>query len=200
VRITAVESLINQIIMPSLSEFQESHPNIELSLIGSSENLGIDRFEADIAVRLARPTSGAMTIRKLADIGFSVYHHRSHNDKAPDTDAPVWAVYDKIYEDLPEMKWIRTNCPDAHIGLRCPSAASILNAVLHTKMSGILPCFMGDAHPDLIRLSGEKPILYREAWIATHPDLYQTQRIQAGFDWLKATFFAQQKRLRGFRS
>ncbi|MEP4189681.1 MAG: LysR family transcriptional regulator, partial [Sneathiella sp.] len=72
-KITAVESLINQIFLPALPAFQEEHPHIELNLFGSSSNLEIGRLEADIGVRLARPTSGPMITVKLGTLGFAVY-------------------------------------------------------------------------------------------------------------------------------
>ena len=47
----------------------------------------------------------------------------------------------------------------------------------------VLPCYLGDTEPDLVRLVAEPvPALTRELWIVTHADLKRTGRVRAFFD------------------
>jgi DNA-binding transcriptional LysR family regulator len=73
VHITAVESFINHVIIPTNDTFYPQFANITIEFIADSENLKIDRRKADIAIRLARPEEGEMVISKLTEWGFAVY-------------------------------------------------------------------------------------------------------------------------------
>ena len=48
----------------------------------------------------------------------------------------------------------------------------------------VLPCYLGDPEPDLVRAlpGGPVPALVRELWIVTHQDLRRTARVRAFFD------------------
>jgi DNA-binding transcriptional LysR family regulator len=47
----------------------------------------------------------------------------------------------------------------------------------------ILPCYLGDPEPELVRALPEPvPDLARELWIVTHADLRRTARVRAFFD------------------
>ena len=43
----------------------------------------------------------------------------------------------------------------------------------------MLPCIIGDSHPDLIRVPGAPLMDGREVWMLTHPDLRNVKRIRA---------------------
>lgn len=72
VRVTAVGTLIGDYLAPRLAGLYARHPDLSIELIASNDNLNVARREADIAIRLARPTRGDILIRKLADSGFAV--------------------------------------------------------------------------------------------------------------------------------
>ncbi len=55
VRLTALDGLIDRLIMPALPRLLSRHPRLELSVISGTETLRLSRREADIALRHARP-------------------------------------------------------------------------------------------------------------------------------------------------
>ncbi|MCG8490874.1 MAG: LysR family transcriptional regulator [Sneathiellales bacterium] len=194
-KITAVETLLSHLLIPAVSEFRSRHPHLELTLLGGNQNMDLDRLEADIALRMARPTCGQMVISKLEDIGFALYCHQKM--PRPDLKSAFWVIYDHSLQSLPEMSWIAENHPDAKIGLRCQSAAMVQQALKTGPYIGILPCFMGDTQPDLKRLSGPYPLLRREIWLACHEDLFNTPKIQAAIAWIKGVFAENKQRITG---
>lgn len=198
-KITAVESLINQIFLPALPAFHEKHPHIELNLFGSSTNLEIGRLEADIGVRLARPTSGRMITVKLGTLGFAVYGTAVMADKVRKTGPQnvPWALMDTAFETLPEMQWVHTSYPDIPILFRSHSATTLAQFIGQGQAIAILPCFLGDQQEDLQRVTGSPPVLYREAWLVCHQDLFEAPRVKAGITWLKSIFNEQRKQLNG---
>ncbi len=61
----------------------------------------------------------------------------------------------------------------------------------------ILPCFMGDPEPGLIRYSEPKPEWDLGLWILLHPDLKRTTRVLAFRDYMKEAIKAQRHLFEG---
>jgi len=55
VRVTSVPILVNRVLIPALPELHNKYPMLQLELIADATNLSLNRRDADIAVRLARP-------------------------------------------------------------------------------------------------------------------------------------------------
>ena len=43
----------------------------------------------------------------------------------------------------------------------------------------MLPCFIADRRPGLVRVSRRPPTPGRDIWVLTHPDLRRTARVRA---------------------
>ena len=58
--------MIGTEVLPEiLAAFREQHPRIDVELVLSNRSQDLLRREADIAVRMVKPTQGALTARKL---------------------------------------------------------------------------------------------------------------------------------------
>ena len=68
VRITTVESLAVDVLIPILADMQVRHPGIALELSIATRNLSLSHHEADIAVRMARLTPVSYTHLTLLTI------------------------------------------------------------------------------------------------------------------------------------
>lgn len=73
VRLTASEILAVEVLPPILKDFMEAHPNIEVELMVSNELEDLLRREADIAIRMARPTQSALVARRIGAIQLGFY-------------------------------------------------------------------------------------------------------------------------------
>jgi DNA-binding transcriptional LysR family regulator len=166
VRITAVSAIIGEYLVPRLPGLYALHPDLAVELIASNDNLSVARREADIAIRLARPASGDFLIRKLADVGFALYG-------AARGDLPVRRRLGGLQPgsgphagDAPPGRHAR----HGRVRLRSNSLRGLARAVADGIGHGILPCFMADPDPALVRLGGPEPVLIRELWMLIHPD------------------------------
>src|SRR5690606_20518220 len=95
VRLTAVDGLLERFLVPRLADFHRRHPGITLELLGDVRSLSLAKREADVAVRLARPTSGEVVTRRLATLTYEVY-------AASNGDTSTWVGYDDAFAHLPE--------------------------------------------------------------------------------------------------
>jgi len=53
---------------------------------------------------------------------------------------------------------------------------------------GVLPCYVGDAHPLLERLTAPIPELAATYWLIVHRDLRRSALVRAAIDWVRQAF------------
>src|SRR5215471_5689470 len=62
-RLTTTEALASHVIVPHLATLRERYPELQVELVTGVRSLDINRREADIAIRLARPTAPSLVCR-----------------------------------------------------------------------------------------------------------------------------------------
>lgn len=185
VRITSVSAILADWLAPRLPDLYARHPGLDVELVASNDNLSVARREADIAIRLARPEHGDFLIQKLADIGFAVYRAQTAASGSDD-----WLSYADELAHTPEMRWLAPQLAGRRVRLRSNSLDTLRQATVAGVGQAVLPCYLGDATPGLIRMSGAAPVLTRELWQLIHPDARQQARVAATAAWLVESFGA----------
>src|SRR6185437_5705051 len=77
------------------------------------------------------------------------------------------------------------------VTLRASSMLMHLEAIRAGTGRGVLPCYVGDGHPLLERLTPPIPEIAAEYWIIVHRDLRRSACVRAVIDWVKALFAEQ---------
>jgi DNA-binding transcriptional LysR family regulator len=75
VRVTASEIVGAEVLPPILTAFREKHPRIAIELVLSNRSQDLLRREADIAVRMVKPTQAALISRKLGVLHLGLHAH-----------------------------------------------------------------------------------------------------------------------------
>ena len=80
-----------------------------------------------------------------------------------------------------------------HLGERRPKVranrfALQLEAIRAGAGLGILPCFVGDSDPTLVRLTAPLAELSDAYWLLVHPDLKTVPRVRLLIDWIRGAF------------
>ena len=75
VRITASEMIGAEVLPSVLAAFRESYPRIDIELLLSNRSQDLLRRDADIAVRMVKPTQGALTAKKLGVLRLGLHAH-----------------------------------------------------------------------------------------------------------------------------
>ncbi len=78
VRLTASDIVGAEVLPPILAEFAQAWPRVEIELVLSNRQEDLLRRDADIAVRMAPPTQGALVSRKIGDVPLRLYAHRAY--------------------------------------------------------------------------------------------------------------------------
>ncbi|MCR5873800.1 LysR family transcriptional regulator [Phenylobacterium sp. J426] len=73
VRVAASEVMGVEVLPPILARFRDLHPKIDVEIAVSNKVEDLSRRDADIAVRMARPTQNAIVAKKVGEVGFGFY-------------------------------------------------------------------------------------------------------------------------------
>lgn len=183
-RITASETLSHAVLPRLLARFHAEHPRIELILTIDNRVMDLSRREADVALRVRRPTDPALFGRKLTAIAWAFYAPaESGGALRRDGRSYNFAKHSVIGWDEPAhivaSDWIAAHVPPERIGFRCNS---LVNQLVSTRAGlgiALLPCYLADRDAGVRRISSVLPDLSSELWIVTHQDLKNTARIRA---------------------
>lgn len=75
VRITASEMIGAEVLPPVLAAFREQHARIDVELVLSNRSEDLLRRDADIAVRMVKPTQRALLAKKLGVLHLGLHAH-----------------------------------------------------------------------------------------------------------------------------
>lgn len=176
-RLTLPVSFATDLLMPVLTDFQATYPDIALEIIGTGTVANLSNREADVALRV---TLGQSTLpdniygRRLCGFHTSYYAQRERVT-APDAQL-AWLL--GLNESIP-AGW----SPDGGIRM---SATPIRFAEMRSQVAAaqagmgitMLPCFVGDADPLLSRVPGSLSVHVGDVWLLTHSDTRQTRRVR----------------------
>jgi DNA-binding transcriptional LysR family regulator len=85
----------------------------------------------------------------------------------------------------------------SNVALRAPSLLMHAEAIRAGTGRGVLPCYVGDAHPVLERLTAPIPELAATYWIVVHRDLRRAPCVRAAIDWVRRAFAEQRDVIAG---
>jgi DNA-binding transcriptional LysR family regulator len=78
VRVTASDVVGCEVLPPILATFHAEHPGIAIELALTNRNEDLARRDADIAVRMVRPTQSGLVARRIGSSRIRLYAHRDY--------------------------------------------------------------------------------------------------------------------------
>jgi DNA-binding transcriptional LysR family regulator len=192
VRITASEVIGGEVLPPFLAAFQSRNPRISVELSLSNRNEDLLRGDADIAVRMARPTQGALVAKRIGRVDIGLYAHRRYL-KARTTPRRL--------EDLAQHALIGFDRDQAYarvlesMGLaftrdtfafRSDSDLAQLAALRAGLGIGVCQLGIARREKNLVPVLHSELSFPMEVWLAMHRDLRTSRRIRLTFDHLAA--------------
>jgi DNA-binding transcriptional LysR family regulator len=189
VRVTASEIVGVEVLPPILASFREAHPDIDIELVTSNRVEDLTRRDADIAVRMSRPTQNTLLAKKVGTVGFGFYAAPAYLQRhgIPQTwedldDHPVIG-YDMRPPMLPENTRLERPVTREIFSFRSDNDIAQIAAL--KAGFGIGVCQHGIA-----RRAGLQEVLpgalsFRlEMWVCMHENLKTSRRMRLMFDHL----------------
>jgi DNA-binding transcriptional LysR family regulator len=204
VRVTTSDGLATAFLAPHFRSFSEICPQIVIELVVENHVSDLAEREVDVAIRPAQRLTGNMVGRKAAAMGYSLYASREYLDRCgqldpqePDFSGHALCHYHPSIEYFSTAKWLNRHARKARVAARC----NHLGAMLALARAGVgiaaIPCVLGDAEKDLVRLLDPVPAMTTSLWLCTHPNIRKVARIRALLDFLFDSIRRDSARLMG---
>ncbi|GAB3793738.1 LysR family transcriptional regulator [Dyella agri] len=193
VRITCSEVIGGEVLPAMLTSLRQQQPGIviELSLSDATEDLL--RKDADIAVRMLRPSQAALVARHVGGIGLGLYAHRRYLKErgTPRTlaDLPQHALigFDR---ETPALRAMRGRLPGGevyareHFTLRTDSPLAQLAALRAGYGIGACQRALARRERQLVPVLPEAFGPNLDTWLVMHEDQRTNRRVRLVFDYL----------------
>lgn len=191
VRLTTIDIYAVTILPAILRDLHLAHPDIRIELDTSEEPLDLASGAADIALRVSTKLSGGGSVgRRIAFDPWALYCSRGYAEvhgvprKRADLTQhtliggggkKVWHRY---------QAWLKTNCLETGVAMHHDSATGLLAAVRSGFGLAVLPTFVADREPDLVRCLAPNRKDQAAIWLLTHERLRNVPRVRVVLDFL----------------
>lgn len=184
-RVTTNDTLVVHLLTPIFASFRQIYPEIALDVVIGNQSLNLSKRDADVAIRATANPPETLVGRRLATIPWAIYASASLGLTSLD---PVdyrrhsWVGPGDNLLSLKPSRWLIQNVGEDRIGWKINTVLGLAEAVAEGAGIGLLPCFIAQTFPNLVRLG--EPIEQFEGalWLLTHPDLRNTARVRVFMD------------------
>ena len=192
VRITASQVVSHFLLPPILARLRTEAPGIRIDLVPDDSTRNLLFREADIALRMYRPTQLDVIARHLGDMEIGIFAARSylarrgHPDSVDAMLTHEFVGYDRdrrLIEGMAQMGW---QVGRDFFAPRTDDQAAQWHLVRAGAGLGIGLVAVGGAEPDLVRLFPELPIPPLPVWLVAHEAMRHTPRIRRVWQALEA--------------
>jgi DNA-binding transcriptional LysR family regulator len=184
VRVTTTDTLIG-VLVPICASFRELYPEILIELVPASQFFDLTRRDADVALRPSLHPPEHLHGRRLARIAFAPYASpqllADISGRSVES-ANSWLGLDDSLSHIEPHRWLRENIDPQRVVFKASSFVALLEAARAGLGVALLPCYMGDKEPGLVRMAPPIEELGTDLWLLVHEHLRRTARVRAFID------------------
>ena len=190
VRITASVVVSHHLLPPIIAEIRAEEPDIEIELVPSDTTENLIFREADIAVRMYRPTQLDIVAKHVADHPIALYassgllkkygqpHHIDALRSLP------FVGFDTSDMIIRAMRGVGFQVDRHFFGVRCDNQAAYWQLVCAGCGVGAMQTAIGDAEPRVEELDFQPELPALPIWLAAPEALRKSKRIKRVWDML----------------
>lgn len=190
VRLSASQPVACFLLPPLLARLRAELPGVQLELVVSNAVSDLQKREADIAIRMLRPTQGTLVARRIGQVGVSACAHRDYlarrgvpqeptdllrhdlvgNDKVQDIQRGFAAMGHPVRPEL--------------FALRTDDLIAYWAAVRAGLGIGFVASYLLRNDPDLVPVLPDLPLPSLPVWLVVHREIRSSRRMRAVYDFL----------------
>jgi DNA-binding transcriptional LysR family regulator len=196
VRLTAPPGLVQYLLAPALPRLFRRHPGIRLHVDASVAYADLTRREADLAMRMARPTAGDLVMKRLGEFGGGVFTgpgYAAELGTLKRLDQARWITWGDDLAHLLPARVLAERVPAEQLVLRTSHMGAQFTAALEgvglmlsdpqsARRAGLVEVPLA---PALRRTL--PPMSGGELWLVVHRALREVPRIAAVWSFLEET-------------
>ena len=195
VRLAASEIVGIEVLPEILSSFHDAHPGIDVELTLSNKLEDLTRRDADVAVRMSRPTQNSLVAKKIGDLELGFYAtpayvaRKGQPQNFDELRNHTLIGFDRNFPELINQLNIGVPITRDLFALRTDNDAAQLAALKAGFGIGVCQHQVGRRNNLVAILPGAFSFKL-EVWICMHETLRGTPRIRLMFDHLAKTLGA----------
>ncbi|MEO0496092.1 MAG: LysR family transcriptional regulator [Pseudomonadota bacterium] len=197
VRITASMVVSHYVLPPIIAALRRAEPEIEIELVPSDTSENLLFREADIAVRMYRPTQLDIVTRKVAEQPVALYGANTLLDdlgtpsSIGDLQRFPFVGFDRDDLIIRHMREIGFDIDRHFFGVRCDDQAAFWQLIRAGCGLGGMQSAVGDADHSVRRLDVDVSLPSLPVWLASNEALHSNRRIRRVWDYLGDALSAQ---------
>ncbi len=192
VRLTSSEIMGAEVLPAMLARFHDQYPHIDIELNLDDRQQDLLRRDADVALRMARPTQTALVARHVGDARVNLYAHESYLARhplpgsLPEIAGMSVIGYDDSSRILDLIRIGQLSIPPNTFTLRSDSELAQLALLRAGAGIGGAQAGIARRDPTLVPVFHDQFEFSMEMWLAYHEDLRASRRVRLLVDFLSA--------------
>jgi DNA-binding transcriptional LysR family regulator len=173
------------LLTPALAELAASAPLFALTLLVENRNVDLARGEADVALRVGRPTEQALVARSLGPIHYRAYGSADYlgrhgtPSREPELGDHHFCELALPSRKLPHLRWQTRLIRGRRVALRTNSMLALIEATRSSAGLAVLPTALARRYPELRPVLGEDAEVHNTLWMVFHESLRRSGPIRA---------------------
>ncbi len=190
VRLSASQPVACFLLPPLLARMRAELPGIQIELVVSNAVSDLLRREADIAIRMVRPTQGSLLARRIGRVGVSACAHRDYLARRGTPQQPTDLLAHELVGNDRMQDILRGFAAMGHpvkpeqFALRTDDLIAYWAAVRAGLGVGFVASFLLRNDPLLAPVLPGLPIPTIPVWLVMHRDIRTSRRMRAVADFL----------------
>ncbi|GHF46933.1 LysR family transcriptional regulator [Seohaeicola zhoushanensis] len=191
-------------LVPRLPKLYEKYPNLKIDLMLEERVLDLPMREADVAIRMKEPSQADLIRKRLMTIQMLLYATKSYlKEHGTPTELEDIANHRLICQNTTSAQVAAGASLVQHLMAYNPHSTltvnnyfGVLQGVLNNLGIGVLPDYLTEDFPDLVRILPQIESADVPVFLAYPEELRQSQRISAFRDFVQEEVIAHRKQIR----
>ena len=201
-RVTTTTGFGTLWLAPRLGKLYERYPDLKIDLMLEERVLDLPMREADVAIRMKEPSQADLIRRRLMTIRMRLYATRDYLDTAGELSS---------IEDISDHRLISQNPTTAQVAAGAFLVQSLLNQEIRSTLTvnnyygvlqavlchlgiGVLPDYLAEDFPNLVRVLPDVESADEPVFLAYPEELRQSKRVAAFREFVMEEIMAYRKR------
>ena len=190
IRLTASQIMASYVLPSVLTKLRMAEPDIDIELVASDKTENLLRREADIAIRMYRPTQEDVITRKIGNLRMGMYASRSYIERhgllgsIEDIGEHTIIGYDRSTQIIEGFKEAGFNVDRDFFAFRCDDQVVCWEMAKAGFGIGFNQIQIGDREPAMVRIEIAGEVGSLPIWLAAHSELRSSPRVRFVFDFL----------------
>ena len=191
-------------LAPRLPKLYEKYPDLKVDLMLEERVLDLPMREADVAIRMKEPSQADLIRKKLMTIRMCLFASRDYLDREGTLNDLSDIVDHRLICQNPSSAQVAAGASlvqhlmtyDIRSLLTVNNYFGVLQGVLHNLGIGVLPDYITEDFPELIRVLPDLESAEVPVFLAYPEELRQSKRIAAFRDFVQDEIIQHRKQLR----